>query len=320
MNPARRGAIAALVWGCASSPRARSWPAPTRLLLPSSPGGALDQIARALAEALGRALDSDVLVEHRPGASGLLAARAVALAPGDGSTLLYLHSGHVTLQALGARFDVLKDLRPVASLHASPHVLAAAPKWRDAGELLEALRTRADALRFGSGGIGSPSHLIVERLLRTLQARGRPLHVPYKSPTEAMRGVASGDLDFGFAFAGTVAALADSQRLRALAVGSAARLVRFPEWPTLAESALPGFVDEVWGGLALPGNADDERVGRLAAATRAALEAPAFIESVERSGGTVESAASTAAFRARVIRDLETDRALGAGLGLRLES
>jgi tripartite-type tricarboxylate transporter receptor subunit TctC len=320
MNRGRRGAIAALLLGCASSPSARSWPARTRLLLPSSPGGALDQIARALAEALGRALDSDVLVEHRPGASGLLAARAVAAAPGDGSTLLYLHSGHVTLQALGARFDVLKDLRPVASLHASPHVLAATRKWRDAGALLDALRTRADGLRFGSGGIGSPSHLIVERLLLALEARGRPLHVPYKSPTEAMRGVASGDLDFGFAFAGTVAALADSQRLSALAVGAATRLVRFPQWPTLLESGLPGFVDEVWGGLALPGNADDERIGRLSGATRAALETPAFIESVERSGGTVWSDASTAAFMGRVLRDLESDRALGSRLGLRLEA
>ena len=250
MSLTRRQATAALLgWWSAASVRARDWPTPTRLLLPSSPGGALDQVARALGEALGRVLGSQVLVEHRPGASGLLAARAVAGAPADGSTLLYLHAGHVTLQALGARFDVLKDLRPVATVHASPHVLAAAPRWRDAGDLLQALRDKADSLRFGSGGVGSPSHLIVERLLRALGARSRPLHVPYKSPTEAMLGVASDQLDFGFAFAGTVAGLADGRRLRALAAGSATRLARFPEWPTLAESGLPGFVDEVWAGL-----------------------------------------------------------------------
>ena len=299
--------------------RARDWPTPTRLLLPSSPGGALDQIARALGEALGRVLGSQVLVEHRPGASGLLAARAVAGAPADGSTLLYLHAGHVTLQALGARFDVLKDLRPVATVHASPHVLAAAAKWRDAGDLLEALRDRGDALRFGSGGVGSPSHLIVERLLRALGARSRPLHVPYKSPTEAMLGVASDQVDFGFAFAGTVAGLADGRRLRALAAGSATRLARFPggrRWPSRACRASSTKCGRGWP--CLP-SAGEELVGRLAAATRAALDAPVLIDAIERAGGTVLDSASSAAFSARVRRDLEADRELGARLGLRLE-
>lgn len=320
MSLTRRQATAALLGGwSAASVRARDWPTPTRLLLPSSPGGALDQIARALGEALGRVLGSQVLVEYRPGASGLLAARAAASAPADGSTLLYLHAGHVTLQALGARFDVLKDLRPVATVHASPHVLAAASKWRDAGELLEALRNRTDALRFGSGGVGSPSHLIVERFLQALGARSRPLHVPYKSPTEAMLGVASDQVDFGFAFAGTVAGLADGRRLRPLAVGSATRLARFPEWPTLAESGLPGFVDEVWAGVALPASAGDELVDRLATATRVALDAPVLIDAIERAGGTVLDSASSAAFSARVRRGLEADRTLGARLGLRLE-
>jgi tripartite-type tricarboxylate transporter receptor subunit TctC len=318
MSVTRRQATAALLWSWASV-SARDWPTSTRLLLPSSPGGALDQIARALSEALGRVLDSHVLVEHRPGASGLLAARAVAGAPADGSTLLYLHAGHVTLQAMGARLDVMKDLRPVATVHASPHVLAAATKWRDAGELLEALRDSAEALRFGSGGVGSPSHLIVERLLRALGARSRPLHVPYKSPTEAMLGVASDQLDFGFAFAGTVSGLTYRQRLTALAVGSATRLVRFPEWPTLAESGLPGFIDEVWGGLALPASAGDEVVDRLAAATHAALDAPVLIDAVERAGGTVLESATSAVFGARVLRDLEADRALATRLGLHLK-
>jgi tripartite-type tricarboxylate transporter receptor subunit TctC len=318
MSFTRRQAVAALVCPCASA-SARDWPISTRLLLPSSPGGALDQIARALGEALGRNLDSHVLVEHRPGASGLLAARAVAAAPADGSTLLYLHAGHVTLQAMGARFDVLKDLRPVATVHSSPHVLAAATPWRECGQLLEALRDRAGELRFGSGGVGSPSHVVVERLLRALGARARPLHVPYKSPTEAMLAVASEQLDFAFAFAGTVTGMAHGQRLNALAVGSATRLARFPELPTLAESGLPGFIDDVWAGLALPANAADGVVDRLAAATRAALDAPVLIDAVDRAGGTLLASADSAAFRARVLRDLEADRALAARLGMHSE-
>lgn len=300
---------------------AATWPALTRIVLPTAPGGGLDLMARALGEALGRQLGSQVVVENRPGGSGLLAARAVALAPADGSTALYVHAGHVTLQALGARLDLLRQFRLVATFHVSPHVLAvaAATPWQRLADLLQDLRTRADGLRFGSGGTASPSHLIVERLMQTMAAGTRPLHVPYKSPTEAVMALGAGVVDFGGAFAGTVMAQAGSGRVRALAVSARTRLEQFPDLPTIAESGLPGFIDEVWGGLALPAGASDTLVTRLAAAVRAATHAVALRDAVARVGGVVQLLESPEAFESRVRRELEADRALGVRLGLRLE-
>jgi tripartite-type tricarboxylate transporter receptor subunit TctC len=301
---------------------ATTWPAITRIVLPTSPGGGLDLMARALGDELGRQLGSHVLIEHRPGASGLLAARAAVQAPADGSTALYVHAGHVTLQALGARLDLLRQFRLVATFHASPHVLAvaAATPWQRFTDLLESLRTRADGLTFGSGGTASPSHLIVERLLQALaEGTTRPLHVPYKSPTEAVMALSAGVVDFGGAFAGTVMALAGGGRVRALAVSARARLEQFPDLPTIAEAGLLGFTDEVWGGLALPAGASDALVARLDAAVRAATGVATLRGAIARVGGVVQMMDSPQAFESLVRRDLEADRTLGKRLGLRLE-
>jgi tripartite-type tricarboxylate transporter receptor subunit TctC len=300
---------------------AANWPARTRIVLPSSPGGGLDLMARAVADELSRQLGTHVAVEYRPGASGLLAAHSAAHAPADGSTLLYVHAGHVAQQALGARLDLLRQFRLVATFHASPHVLAvaAATPWLRLADLLEDLRRRAEALRFGSGGMVSPSHLIVERLLQAVAGGARPLHVPYKSPTEAVMALSAGTVDFGCAFAGTVAAQAGGGRVRALAVSARARLDQFPDLPTIAESGLAGFSDEVWGGLALPAGASDALLARLDAAVRAAAHTAALRDVIARAGGIVQVMDSPQAFESRVRRELAADRDLGARLGLRLE-
>lgn len=274
---------------------------------------------RALAESLGPGLKTSVAIDYKPGASGLLAAKAVAAAAPDGSAILLLHSGHVTLQALTRRLDLLAELSPVTTFATAPLVLvvpAASPHESLAG-LLAAIAKAPGALNFGSAGAASPSHLAFERLAQQWPGGLKVTHVPFKSPTEPPAAVAARQLDFCFAIPPTVWPLVQAGRLRTLAITSAQRAPQFPDIPTFAEAGVPGFVDEPWFALALPAKAPPELVDRLARATRTAAAAPAFESLLVRSGGAVELSASPQQFAARLRAELQADTALLARLGIK---
>ena len=156
------GAIAALALSPAVRAQQAAVPATVKMVVPFPAGGAVDVVARKMAEAMAKHMGTTFIVENRPGASGAIGARAVASAAPDGSMLLYAHSGMVTAQAMGAKIDLPKEFRPVARFTAGPHLLVvrADSPYKTQRDLVDAMKASPGKLNFGSGGPGSPTHLM----------------------------------------------------------------------------------------------------------------------------------------------------------------
>lgn len=318
--PRRRHVLVAgamLACRVATAQRTADWPEVTRLVLPATPGSGADLLLRALADALAPGLGTSMIIDYRPGAGGLLAAKAVAAAAPDGSAVLLLHSGLVTEQALTRRIDLLADLSPVTTFATAPLMLvvAAQSPQQTLSALLRAISAAPYALNFGSQGVASPSHLSFERLAQQWPGGLRVTHVPYKSPAEPPLAVAAGELDFCLAIPLAVQPLLQAGRLRALAISGARRVPQFADVPTFAEAGV-NLQQEPWFGLALPPGAPQARADHLMQAVRAAVEAPTFVALLARSGGAVELSASPTQFAERLRAELQADAALLARLGI----
>jgi len=276
---------------------------------------------RTLAEALGAQLQTSLVIDYRPGAAGLLAAKVVAVATPDGSAILLLHSGLVTQQVLTQRLDLLAEFSPVTTFATSPLflVVAGSSPYDTLEAMLRAIERAPGRLNFGSQGVGSPSHLVFERLALQWPGGLKITHVPYKSPNEPPAAVAAGELDFCFAIPLAVLPLVQAGRLRVLAIASAQRSRQYPQVPTFAEAGVAGFTDEPWFALALPARAPAALVERLAHAVRKSVTSPAFETLLARSGGTAALSASPEQFAARLRAELQADATLLARLGIKPE-
>ena len=317
----RRAVLSSLFAGVAAGPRALAqpaWPArPVRLVVPAPPGGGIDVFMRSLAEPLSAALGQNVVVENRAGASGLIGFKAVANSVPDGYTLGYVHAGMVTLQAMGGKLDMVREVRAVARVSASPMVAVVAAKspYRSIGDLVTAVRAAPGRLTYGSGGPGTPAHLVVE-LLEERLGDFKVVHVPFKGAIETANAIIGGDIDFQIGLIGANLPLVAAGKLRALAVTSPARLAQLPDVPTMAEAGIPGFVFESWGGLAVPAGAPDAVVARLNDVLPGALASAAVRDMIFKQGSR-EAFAGQQPFAAQIARALESDRALVGRLGMK---
>ena len=180
-------AIASPAWA-QSDTRA---PSTMRIVVPFSPGGSNDVIARVIAPLLAKRLDTTVIVENRPGAGGTIGADLVARAPKDGGTLLLTSASLLTAAATQPKlpFDPVASLAPVAMVGNGPMLLAVAATspWRTPADLITDVRSRPGAVNYGTAGIGSIAHLATE--LMTDAAGVRATHVPYKGASDARLGL-----------------------------------------------------------------------------------------------------------------------------------
>jgi tripartite-type tricarboxylate transporter receptor subunit TctC len=310
----RRSTLGWLATGVCSlaSPQARpTWPSgPVTIVVPAPPGGVLDAFVRQLCDALGADLGQRFLVDNRAGAGGLIAARAVALARPDGHTLLCIHSGFVTLQAMDEPNGPLTSLRPIGKLSRSALVVTVRgdAAYRSLGDLIGAVQGRPGGLTYASGGIGSPAHFAVLRLAGIV-GRFDALHVPYKGALEGELAVAAGDVDFHVGPVGAALPLLRGGRVRALAVTSRQRLPALPSVATAGESGVPDFVIEPWVGLAAPWPNSEPAVAALSGALRRAMELPAVVQGVQSLAG-VPDFADPASFGAQIARELAAEREL----------
>ncbi|CAN7776316.1 tripartite tricarboxylate transporter substrate binding protein [Cupriavidus necator] len=294
-----------------------TWPSrPVRIIVPLPAGGGVDVFVRALSERLSAALGQAVIVDNKPGAGGLLGAKALAQAPRDGLTLGYITTGQVTLEAMGGRLDLLKELRPVARLSYSPFVVVvrADSPHKTLGELIAAVKASPGKLSFGSSGIGSPPQFAVEDLNEQLGSF-KAVHVPYKGAIEVANAIIGGEVDFTIGLLGTMAPLIAGGKLRALAVTSHARVAALPNVPTMNEAGVPGFALEPWGGLAVPAGTPDAVVARLNEVLPGILDAPAMKELFARQGA-VSAYLGANDFTAQIVRQLEKERAVVKRLGM----
>lgn len=321
LDISRRHALAALA--CLSTAAKPLWAQPVwpskalRFIVPYPAGGAPDNFTRQLTEVLAKQLGVSMIVEAKPGASGLLGMRAVSQAPADHHTLAYIGSGLVTLTAMNPKFDLLKELRPVARTHAAPFVaiVRSDSSIKTTADLIGEVQAKPDQLTFGTAGQGSPAHMAVEYLAESTK-NFRALQIPFKGAVESLNAVIGGQIDFTIATMGAALPHIKSGRLRALAVTTAKRVPLLPEVPTISESGGGDYAYSAWGGLAMHIDTPDQVVAQMAAAVAIALQAGTVQRYLANVGGTTYPSGSPAEFDAQVRRDIASEKAIIKRLGI----
>ena len=286
----RRTLLAAALAACAlpGAALAQAFPnKPIRVVVSFPPGGAADQIARAVSDPLSQALGQPVVVENRAGANGNIAGDFVAKQPADGHTLLMSSGGTVSINPhlyTKMPFDPTKDLIPVAAAARVLVFLEVNPQKvnvKDAREFIAHLKSNPGKLSFGTPGNGSSPHLAAEMM--KAQANVFATHIPYRGAAPAMQDLLAGQIDFMFD-PGIGLQHVKAGKLKLLAVGSPRRSPQYPDVPTLDEMGLKGFDADTWFGFYAPGGTPQPVVARLNTEINKILRSPAFIERMNAIG------------------------------------
>jgi len=279
---------------------------PLRLIVPFTPGGSTDILARAIAPKLGAALGQNVVVDNKPGAGGSLGATEAAKAEPDGNTVLMGHIGTLAVNpAMYPRlaYDPLKSFVPVAWVARVPNVLVvnAASPARSFQEFIALVRGKPGKFAFSSGGNGSAAHITFEYL--KLRARLFMLHIPYRGTAPSVTDLIAGQVDATFTGAPAVLPHVKSGRLRALAVSSAQRIGPLPDVPTVAESGFPGWEADQWYGVVAPAGTPAARVAQLNAEINKALALPEVAQQLAVEGA-VPTPTTPQAYGALIAREI----------------
>ncbi|MDM9558326.1 Bug family tripartite tricarboxylate transporter substrate binding protein [Bordetella petrii] len=246
LSLSRRHALAAAL-GLTALSLAPAWAqgeAVMRIIVPFSPGGGNDVLARQLAHSMGEMFKQDVIVENKPGAGGNLGTEQVVRAAAHSNTYLLGHTGTVSINPAlykNLKFNAPTDLQPVAMFASSALVLVvpAQSPIQNVAQLAEALRGKGSDLDYASSGNGTGGHLTGEMFLQMLGAHA--VHVPYKGTAPSLADVAGGLVDFSFSVIPAAMTLIKSGKLRALAVTSPKRTRLLPDVPTMIESGVPAL-------------------------------------------------------------------------------
>ena len=282
-------ALLALVLGCALAVPASAQTYPTRsvrVVVPFAPGGAVDLVARTVAPRLNEALGQPVVVDNRGGAGGTIGTDIVAKARPDGHTLLVASMGVAVNAVLYPKlpYDTLKDLAPITTLGEQPNIVVVHPSVaaKSMGDLLALARAKPGQVTYGSGGVGSNSHLATVLLAQT--ARVDLLHVPYKGLGPAVAELVGGQVNLVVSNVSTALPHVKSGRLRLLAVTSARRFPLLADTPTVSESGVPGHESSGWYGMWSTAGTPPAVLARLHQQTVAILESAAVKEQFSAQG------------------------------------
>jgi tripartite-type tricarboxylate transporter receptor subunit TctC len=264
--------------GLAQGPdAARGYPSrPIRIVVPFTPGGQPDIVARMMVPKLVESLGQQVIVDNRPGAGGTIGGRIVAGANPDGYTLLSVSAAHVVAPAVRANigYDTLKDFAGVAMTANAAYYLVVPPSLdvRTVKDLIALAKARPGQLNFTSAGTGSATHFGGEMFKHS--AGIDIVHVPHKGIPEALTDMMAGRIQMFMAPFGSTSGLIRDGKLRALAVSTPQRTRASPDLPTIAESGLPGFSLASWAALFAPANTPRAIVNRLNQEVARALKSP----------------------------------------------
>ncbi len=269
---------------------------PLRYILASAAGGGPDVAARVVMAELSRQTGQQVIVDNRPGASGIVGTELIAHATPDGYTMGH---GNINTMAINPSvipklpYDAERDLQGVVMMYYSPNLLAVTLSLpvKSVQELIDYARKNPDKLSFASSGNGSSIHVGME--LFKLMTNTQMVHVPYKAATVAITDLTAGRVQLMADNIQSIGPHVKAGRLRGLAVTSARRVPAFAELPTIAESGVPGFDVSAWAGVVVPAAVPKAIVHQLNAAVNKALAAPSVREKLpdfglEIVGGTPE--------------------------------
>jgi len=294
----RLAAGAAVLPALSQRSMAQDYPTkPIRLIVGYQAGTAPDLIGRMIGQRFSDQFGQPVIVENHVGASSNIAAELVVRAPSDGYTLFELTSVNSWNVALfdNLKFDLLRDLAPVASIYRGIGVVVVLPSFpaKTLGELIAYAKANPGKLRMGSGGIGTPQHLYGEMFKQMCGID--MLHVPYRGGGRSLADLLGGHVDIMFDTLVTSIEHVRSNELRALGVTSPTRIALLPNIPAVAE-VVPGYEADGWQGIAAPANTPVEIIDKLNRQVNLALADPKFAARISDLGG-VPFATSPSEFR-----------------------
>ena len=269
-------ATIALSLGIASA-QAQSYPTRSiKIVVPATPGGAIDVIARLVGDKLTASMGQPVVIENKPGASNNLGTDFVAKSPPDGYSLVIVASSHATNKFLFKQmpFDPVTDFEPVVFTHIVPLVLAIHPAVpaKNVQELIAWIKANPEQASFATSGKGSSLHMAAE-LFKGMAGIQKMLHVPYRGSSAAHPDLLGGRTAMIFDTVTAILPHVQSGGVRALAVTTTKRSVALPDLPTIAEAGLPGYDANTWGGILAPAGTAKDVVAKLNAEINKALAA-----------------------------------------------
>lgn len=279
---------AALLFSALSAPtlHGQTFPnRPVRIVVPLSPGGGMDAVARGLAQKLSDTIGQTVVVENRPGAGSAIALEILAAAQPDGHTLMMSSLTPVIHPLLyTSRFNIQRDFTPVAQVTAQGYVLTVHPSVpaKSVSELVQHLKANAGKLNYSSSGIGSPIHMAGE--LFQIATGTRMVHIPYKGLGAAYTDMVGGRIEVGFPTVISSVPHLQAGRLRPLAVTTAKRISTVADIPTFAEAGVKGVVVVNWYGLLAPAKTPPAIVERISKETARAMHSPEVVKRLAAEG------------------------------------
>ena len=279
--------LCALAIGAAPAARAQAYPAkPVRMIAASSPGSAVDIVARIVAQKLGDQVGQQVIVDNRAGAGGNLGAEIAAKAAPDGYTLFMGTPAHAINTGLYRKlnYDLVRDFAPVSQVTTGQYAIVVHPSLpvKSIKELIALARAKPGQLNYASAGSGNATHLAGE-LFNSL-ARVKLVHVAYKGSGPALIDLVGGQVQLMFANLTAALPQVKTGRIRALAVTGEKRAAVAPELPTVTEAGVPGYVVVSWFGVLVPAATPREIVMRLNAILAQAMRAPDIRERLAGEG------------------------------------
>jgi tripartite-type tricarboxylate transporter receptor subunit TctC len=288
---------------CSATAHGQSFPSrPIRYIVPQAPGGSSDTLARVITQRVGEGLGQQLVVDNRPGATGIIGAEVVARANPDGHTLLQVATSHATNPAMQAKlpYDSIRDFAPISLLSQQPNIWLVHPTTpvKNMKDLITYAKSKPGQLNFASSGTGGSQHLAGE-LLKGMTGIDMT-HIPYKGSPPALVDLLAGRVPLMSSTMPPALPHIKTGKVRVLAVTSARRSPALPDVPTVAESGVPGYEAIAWQGLVAPAGTPRPVIARINSEFVKVLKHPDIVAKLNDQG--YETVASTPEWFAQYIR------------------
>ena len=280
MTIARRGLAAlAITVALSTSAFAQGWPnKPIRMVVPYTPGGYTDLMARTVGQKISEALGQPIIFENRPGANAIIGTDVVAKSPPDGYTFGTVIAAHAVNATLNPKlpYDTMKDFTYVSLMSVAPLIIIAnnALPANNIKELVALAKAKPGELNFASSGIGAAAHLTMEMFKARMGIDVQ--HVPYKGTAGALQDTVGGRINVMFDIVGPLMPQVKAGNVKALGLAAREQIPSAPGVPTIIEQGVPDFVSGTWAGIIAPAGTPKEIVDRIAAEAKKALADPAM--------------------------------------------
>jgi tripartite-type tricarboxylate transporter receptor subunit TctC len=314
-------AALAIVLGGASSALAQGWPnRPIRMIVPYTPGGYTDLMARLVGQKISDALGQPIIFENKPGANAIIGTDVVAKAAPDGYTFGTVIAAHAVNATLNPKlpYDTLKDFSYVSLMSVAPLIMIAHPSLpaNNVQELIALAKAKPGELNFASSGVGAAAHLTMEMFKSRTGIDMQ--HIPYKGTAGALQDVIGGRINVMFDVVGPLMPQVRSGLAKAIVVTAKERIPAASDVPTMAEQGVPDFVSGTWAGLIAPAGTPKEIVDRVSAEARKALADPALKDKLVEQG-IVAVGSTPEEFRGFVEEEIGRWRKVITDAGIKME-